>query len=138
MTFYKDEHYPVTVVKILDRGAVISIPDYEKTLFIHISAISKKFVKSISDFLQIGNTYDAVCTDPDRPSFSLQHLDLKPRVSETSQEFRLHNQAQTAPKSLDEMIAKANASLADKQKSSKVPMRQPHTRKKHKRGTDYD
>lgn len=137
MTFYKDEHYQVSIVKILDRGAVISIPGCEKTMFIHISAISKRFVKNISDFIQVGETYDAVCTDQDRPSFSLQHLDLKPKTPESVPDFGIRKQA--APQTLDEMIARANASLADKQKSARVPMSQPHTRKKRKRGvTDYD
>ena len=137
MTFYKDEHYPVTVVKILDRGAVISIPGCEKTMFIHISAISKRFVKNISDFIQVGKTYDAVCTDQGRPSFSLQHLDLKQKSPDPVPDTGYRRQA--APQTLDDMIAKANASLADKQKSAKVPMSQPHTRKKRKRGvTDYD
>lgn len=136
MTFYKDEHYQVSIVKILDRGAVISIPGCEKTMFIHISAISKRFVKNISDFIQVGETYDAICTDAARPSFSLQHLNLKQK-SEPMQDFG--HRKQTAPQTLDDMIARANASLADKQKNAKVPMSQPHIGKSRKKGgANYD
>lgn len=138
MTFTKDEHYNVTVTKILERGAVVTISGSDRTAFIHISQISKSFVQNIAEFLEVGKTYDAICTDPDRPSFSLHHLKLRSlyKVEGDQRDFCW----QHGQMSLDDMIARANASLADKQKHAKVPSRQMHNsrRKRGKVTEDYD
>ena len=137
MTFNKDEHYNVTVAKILERGAVVTISGSDRTAFIHISQISDSFVQNIADFIEVGKTYDAICIDPERPSFSLQHLKLRSLyiVERTSRPVKKDGEM-----SLEDMIARANASLADKQKHSKVPSRQMHSsrRRKGKVTESYD
>ena len=142
MTFTKDEHYNVTVTKIMERGAVVTISGSDRTAFIHISQISKSFVQNIAEFLEVGKTYDAICTDPDRPSFSLHHLKLRSlyKVEGDRKSDQRDSGRQHGPMSLDDMIARANASLADKQKHSKVPSRQMHNsrRKRGKVTEDYD
>lgn len=43
------------VIKLLNRGALIELPE-SKTGFLHISEISHRFVKDISDHLREGDT----------------------------------------------------------------------------------
>ena len=124
--FNKDEHYNVTITSVLDRGCIVTISGVDgQTGFIHISQIADCYVNRVSDFVSVGETYDAVCTDTMRPGFSLVHLKLKQK---TVPEF--YKRA-TAAKSLDDMIARADASLKDKQRSRHVQT----TRQKRHRGT---
>ena len=130
-----NNHYSVTVVKILERGAVVTISGIDgKTGFIHISNISESFVSNINEYLTVGQTLDAVCTDTEKFSFSIKHLGLKRNVPEKPRHDDRRESAQRRtgqppevqhdrPKkeySVDDMIARANASLKDKQKHKTV------------------
>lgn len=134
-----NNHYSVTVVKVLERGAVVAISGIDnKTGFIHISNISESFVSNINDYLSVGQTYDAVCTDIEKFSFSVKHLGLKRKAVDATQRSNhagkedkkdsqapqkrrsqppeFHGDKDKKAYSVDDMIAKANASLKDKQK----------------------
>ena len=135
----KDKHYNVTVVKILERGAVVEISGIDgRTGFIHISNIAECFVSNIADFLSVGNTYDGICIDTEKYGFSLKHLGLKSNYVPKRQE---HHHTERAERSssrskgqppefsssgnqrtgnIDDMIARANACLKDKQKHRAV------------------
>ena len=134
------KHYNVTVVKILERGAVVEISGIDgKTGFVHISNIADCFVSNIADFLSVGQTYDGICTDVDKYGFSLKHLGLKSNYVPKRQEHQHHTERVERPSSrskgqppefsssgnqrtgnIDDMIARANASLKDKQKHRTV------------------
>ena len=130
-----NNHYSVTVVKILERGAVVTISGIDgKTGFIHISNISESFVSNINEYLTVGQTLDAVCTDTEKFSFSIKHLGLKRNVPEkahhddrkgspqrrTGQPPEFQHDRAKKDYSVDDMIARANASLKDKQKHKTV------------------
>ena len=139
MMLTKDQHYNLTVIKILERGAVCTVSGIDnRTGFVHISAIANCFVSNISDFVTVGETYDGVCLDADKFNFSLLHLDLKKKQStgtdkaekpekpirqetakKTTQPPSDRKPFSSKPKiySLDDMIARADASLKDKQRS---------------------
>lgn len=98
--------YSVTVIKLLARGIVVQLTGTSQQEFIHISKLSEKFVSNVSDAVKIGDTLDAMCVKSgDRVELSLKHLNL---VKDNQSKHK-------SSKSLDEMIASANASLKDKQ-----------------------
>ena len=128
------EHYPVTVTKIMERGAVVSIQGTDKTAFIHISKVAAAYVQNISEYLEVGQTYDAECLEADKPELSLVHLNLRSKFA--AQERPKVKQDKKREMSLDDMIAKANAVFKDKQHKKNNTMRRPP--KLHHRKNDYD
>jgi predicted RNA-binding protein with RPS1 domain len=123
------EHCIVTVNKILERGAVVSINGTDKTAFIHISKISSAYVTNIAEYIDIGQSYDAECLDPEKPELSLKHLNLRPKFSEPSKD----SPDRRREMSLDEMIAKANAAFQDKQRKKGTLNKPPRLRRKNDR-----
>ncbi len=140
--------YNVTVSRIIERGVVVAVSGYSSTGFIHISEISDKYVTSISDFVTVGETYEAICIDTVKASFSLKPLKLSPRsqgMKESTKEQRRKDFAKRSESlTLDDMIARANASLADKQRCAPRPQQRPANgsrRKPHRKksgGHNYD
>ena len=155
----KDQHYNLTVIKILERGAVCTVSGVDnRTGFVHISKIANFFVSNIADFVTVGDTYDGICLDPEKFNFSLLHLDLQKKQSADTEKIEKHEKPEkpirqeTAKKttqppserkpysrpkiySLDDMIARADASLKDKQRSRHND--RAKQRKRHK-NSDYD
>ena len=70
-------HYQVKVIRFVRCGCIVSLPD-KSTQLIHVSQISPLFVSEPSDFVTIGEVYDAVgVPGTDRPvQLSLKHLNL--------------------------------------------------------------
>ena len=145
------EHYNFTVVKILDRGAVGTIDGETRTGFVHISCIADCYVSQIADFLTVGETYDAVCENVEKYGFTLKHLGLKRKPGEStapikkeikrydSKPSQTERKPYSKPKvyeSLDDMIAKADRSLKDKQKSRHND--KAKQRRHHKPSQDQD
>lgn len=127
MEIKENEHYNVTVVKVMERGAVVSISGMGgKTGFIHISKLSDAFVSNINDYISIGETYDAICCDEKKLAFSVKHLNLKPKYTSAKQH---HTETKY---SLDDMIARADASLKDKQRHQSVPKSNGHRRRQRR------
>lgn len=54
------EKYKVVAERILERGIVARLED-GTTQFIHISQLSDRFVKNISDVITVGEEYEASC-----------------------------------------------------------------------------
>lgn len=152
----KDQHYNLTVIKILERGAVCTVSGIDnRTGFVHISQTANCFVQNIADFVTIGETYDGICLDPEKFNFSLLHLDLKKKqtypiddekteksvrqelAKKTTQPSSERKPFSQKPKtySLDDMIARADASLKDKQRSRHND--RAKQRKRHK-NSEYD
>ena len=57
------EEYEVTVERIITCGCIVRLKD-NSTQLIHISQISDKFVKAISDFVHVGDKYVAKAVQP--------------------------------------------------------------------------
>ena len=140
--------YNVTISRIIERGVVVTVSGYDSTGFVHISEISDKFVQSISDFVAVGETYEAVCIDTVKASFSLKQAKLMPKshgMKESAKEQRRKDFVKRDGNlSLDDMIARANASLADKQRNASHSGNRPANgsrRKPHRKksgGNNYD
>ena len=112
--------YQVKVVKILDKGAIVSVPGSESTEFIHISKLSSAFVSKVSDAVSVGDTIMAKCIK----NTQLNKLELSPRdFSEHSLyivEDDSNRTSNTKPdsKRLDTMIRAANKAFQEKQKAT--------------------
>lgn len=82
------QHYQVEVIEIVNVGCIVRMGD-KSTQLIHLSKISNEFVKNVSDFVAIGQTFDAECVQGFKKlELSLKHLNLK---SKNSTPQTLHN-----------------------------------------------
>lgn len=80
MSISVGELYDVTVLRMLPVGAVVRLVD-GTTELIHISNISEKFVRDPANFLDVGQTYQAmgVAGKAHPVELSLKHLKLHPK-----------------------------------------------------------
>lgn len=112
--------YQVTVVKLLDKGAIVSVPGSKSTEFIHISKLSSAYVSKVSDVVSVGDTIMTKCIE----NKQLNKLELSPRdFSEQSLYIVDHNPtrkstAKSDSKKLDSMIQAANKAFHEKQKAT--------------------
>lgn len=131
-----NQTYSVTISKIMERGAVVTVAGQEGTGFIHISEISDRYVTAIAEFVSVGETYDATCIDTAKCGFSLKPLHLQSRVRNIPEQRKEKQRKEFIKKegnlSLDEMIARANASLADKQRYKSQPRQSRPGKRKNK------
>lgn len=58
MELIKGQKYNVRVIKLLDCGAVVEMEDGTTSL-IHVSKVSKEFVKDVGCYLSVDRTYEA-------------------------------------------------------------------------------
>lgn len=72
------------VVKIVDKGAFIKLSEKE-TGFLHISEVSEKYVKNVSDHLEVGQEVQVRVTNVDRRRNKIS-LSIK-RVNEENEEM---------------------------------------------------
>lgn len=124
-----NKEYTVTVQKILKTGIIATVDGSEDTEYIHISKISKDYVQDIEEYVSIGDVLNAKAIfHKDKPELSLQHLPLKRKQPKSIYIPPTPNNSSN--KSLDDMIAAANASLKDKIGRS---VNQPSRKRKNKR-----
>lgn len=144
MQLVQGQYYKVKITTMKMSGAVVTFEDGE-TGFVHLSQISKKYVHSCDEYLQIGQELAALgVPGRARPvELSFKHLDLQPIVStpkpaekqesskpakrEYKQQRRESRPRKGPPpvyrpvdhkgESLDDMIARSQKDLADKQRS---------------------
>ena len=134
------EAYIVTPIRFDTYGAIVELQDGSTSL-LHVSQISDKYVKDPSEYLSIGHEYVAKAVQGvgDRPvQLSLKHLGLqscfeqpesdkdfkptrkkpyqKPKIMRSS---RSQIESKYYHRSLDDMIAEAQACYDDKMKSQK-------------------
>ena len=87
--------YTVTVIRIESFGAVVELED-KTTSLIHISNIADRFVKSVGDYLSVGDTYEATAIEGKvKPiELTLAPLGLKPKSFKKLDipEYRPHEQ----------------------------------------------
>lgn len=122
--------YVITVREFVERGVIVELADGSNE-FIHISKISTRYVTRLEDFVQIGDTYEALCvlSKYGKPELSLQHLNL---ISKHT----LHMASKDSPTntSLDDMIESMNKVFADKQKT--LSRKQPTTNRRKSNHTN--
>ena len=134
------EAYVITPIRFETYGAIVELQDGSTSL-LHVSQISDKYVKDPSEYLSIGHEYVAKAVQGvgDRPvQLSVKHLglhscftepefdkDFKPTrkkpypKSKTVRSPRYQSESGDHHKSLDDMIADAQASYNDKMKGQK-------------------
>ena len=120
----------VECIKILEKGIVVKLED-SSTEFIHISNISSLFVRNITDFVNVGEKYEAICiagrarpielslihegqtapTVVEHASKTFQKTPAKPVYREQT---TVQEKKETAPLSFDQMLQKSNNALRDK------------------------
>lgn len=95
--------YDAIVVKIMAKGIVVEFDNTQDTGFVHISKLSKDYIKNISDVVNIGDRIKVYC--------------VKSSISECGSELSLIDIA-TPPVSkkptIDDMIASADIVLKEK------------------------
>jgi predicted RNA-binding protein with RPS1 domain len=110
--------YDVQVVKILQFGLIVKVPELGGTEMVHISKIANTRVDNIADFVEVGDGLRAECVrGRDKIELSLKHLNLKPRAGESSVSSPKPRFEKT--KSLDDMIASSSKVLKEKMDSQK-------------------
>lgn len=134
------EAYVITPIRFETFGAIVELQDGSTSL-LHVSQISDKYVKDPSEYLFIGHEYVAKAVQGvgDRPvQLSVKHLglqscftepefdtDFKPTrkkpypKSKTVRSTRYQSESKDYHKSLDDMIADAQASYNEKMKGQK-------------------
>lgn len=134
------EAYIITPIRFETFGAIVELQDGSTSL-LHVSQISDKYVKDPSEYLSIGHEYAAKAVQGvgDRPvQLSVKHLGLqscfaepefdkdfkptrkKPYPKSTPMRSSRYNiESGTRTKSLDDMIADAQASYNEKMKGQK-------------------
>lgn len=134
------EAYIITPIRFETFGAIVELQDGSTSL-LHVSQISDKYVKDPSEYLSIGHEYAAKAVPGvgDRPvQLSVKHLglqscflepefdkDFKPTrkkpypKSKTVRSTKYQSESKDYHKSLDDMIADAQASYNEKMKGQK-------------------
>lgn len=134
------EAYIITPIRFETFGAIVELQDGSTSL-LHVSQISDKYVKDPSEYLFIGHEYVAKAVQGvgDKPvQLSVKHLGLKscfvqPEAdkdfvptrkrpylkSKTVRSSRYQSESKDYHKSLDDMIADAQASYNEKMKGQK-------------------
>lgn len=107
--------YLAKVVRIIPTGIIVELTDH-RTELIHISNISDKYIKDISEIVSVGDVYSAKgIVGKRRPvELSLKHLNLRPpmqvaKISETAT-----TKDSKPQQSIDDMIAECNRQYQDK------------------------
>ena len=103
--------YKVKVINLVPVGAVVRMED-QSTELVHISNIADCYVKSVGDFVEIGEEYEATCQEgKNRPAeLTFIPLNLKNR-------HEVFNN--TNSDKLSSMIKFADSVFADKNRKNK-------------------
>jgi predicted RNA-binding protein with RPS1 domain len=141
--------YHVTVVAIVETGAIVDVEGTGCTAFIHISKVAPGYVHSVDDYISVGDKLDAMgdCKGY-RNELVLTHLNLKYKNPREDSKPKFEKKdykpqpvpeqftpSQHTPKSLDDMIAAADKSYKDKVTSKDRDSR--HQRKHYKNKNKY-
>lgn len=111
--------YNVTVIKIMAKGAIVSVEGECETQFIHISKLSSGYVRAVEDVVSVGTTYKAKCVMNTKLN-KLELMILPKTINPMSS--RQKSQSKTMS-DLDKMIKAAQNAFSDKQKSADSRMK---------------
>ena len=150
MKLEENKVYVVTVIRLGAKGVIVEMSD-KTTEFIHISKIDDTFVSNVAAYAHVGQIWKVVgIKDTKVNRIALSHrpsdFNIAEGVYDTTVFFRkppknpnpyksttkqssksLYNT--TSSKSLDDMIADANRSLADKRKHKDEPKPRPRRKR---------
>lgn len=115
--------YEVIATKFVPSGVIVTLTD-NTTELIHVSQIASTYVKSAQEYVRLGQSYIAVAVaGRSRPAeLSLLNLHLKNLQSAQYVPKQVDckgSSRETAPMSLDDMIAQAESEYQDKLKLRK-------------------
>ena len=122
------QSYIVIPTKILSKGAIVKLKD-GTTQLIHISRISKKYIANVSDFVELGQPYEAIGVEGSAHpvELSLIHLNLKSKHSSSdSQSDKLKDNSLD----FEAMLAKSTQDMMDKLKCIENNQRRYSLRKR--------
>lgn len=113
------EKYTVEVVKITDKGLIVQFLNANETAFIHISKLAHEYIDDIYAFTQVGEVFETLCVPGySKPELSIKALRKSKRTKPVNKSYAQARQpmqdSAPKPKSLEDMIASADASLRDK------------------------
>lgn len=115
------KQYPISVVKLLDKGIIVELIGTKYTGFIHISKLSQSFVRNVADVVSVDMKLTAECVNTGHgPELSLRNEGLQPK----------HFIAPKPVQDLDTMILSAQQSFNDKHHSSKGDKVRPRYKSK--------
>lgn len=139
----------VEVIRIIDKGAVVRLEDGHTEL-IHLSKVSKKFVRDVNDYLAVGDRLKAevVKGTYKETELSIKYLDLSPKKKEVNQKpiensnlKKSYNQTkkESFPNmSLDDMIKNSNKQFDDKFRGKREFTKKNKNHRKNKRHYEDD
>lgn len=139
----------VEVIRIIDKGAVVRLEDGHTEL-IHLSKVSKKFVRDVNDYLAVGDRLKAevVKGTYKETELSIKYLDLSPKKKEVNQKpiensntKKSYNQTkkESFPQmSLDDMIKNSNKQFDDKFRGKREFTKKNKNHRKNKRPHEDD
>lgn len=135
-----NKEYDVTVTKILAKGCIVAINGTDATEFIHISKIAKGYVNNVNDYISVGESLKAkAIISKDKPELSLQHLMLRSKTMIQTDSVSRKKPTTEQSKSLDAMIASADAALKDKLRHVPTATNShPRKHRKTHRSENYD
>lgn len=141
----------VEVIRIIDKGAVVSLEDGHTEL-IHLSKVSNKFVRDVNDYLAVGDRLKAevVKGTYKESELSIKYLDLSPKKKEEKanekpvenakpQKSYDQTKKESFPQmSLDDMIKQSNKQFDDKFRGKREFTKKNKNYRKNKRPYEDD
>lgn len=127
------QEYYVTVIKLLNIGAIVEMSD-KSTELVHISQISDKYVKSVEYFLSVGDKLVARCVECNRSrplQLSFKHLDLQPIATKIPVDRELNAQRLTKQNNFDRYVPDKDKDIDDEYLAKQHHSKHKHQRNKH-------
>lgn len=132
MNLVVGQEYHVRVIKLLNIGAIVEMPD-KSTELVHISQISDKYVKSVEYFLSVGDELVARCVECNgsRPlQLSFKQLDLQPIATKLPVDREVNSQSHAKRSNFDRYVPDKDKD-EDNESLNQHPSKHKHQRKKN-------
>lgn len=117
MELVESKRYNVEVIKLLERGIIVQFEGTSDTEFIHISKLSHEFVSKVSDIVEVGDKFNAVCVAGFKPGhleLSIKDAGLATKKSKSLYK-NVEKEAKREPAhDIDAMIAESSKVFNDK------------------------
>lgn len=114
------KEYQATARKIFPYGAFMEIEGYPKLILLHVSNISKSYVKNVGDYITLNEKYRVVVIKSKDDKLGLSLVDPNNDTKIDDKYTDIRNILVEEPKqhtALDDMINAANKAYSDKIKS---------------------
>lgn len=114
------KEYEAVAKKIFPYGAFMEIEGYQKLVLLHVSNISKNYIKNIEDYIKLNEKYKVVVikSKDDKLGLSLITNDAPKKSEDKYKNIRsILDEEPKQHTALDDMIEAANKVYSDKIKS---------------------